>query len=112
MKSGSHLPRCENRGKAILMNLIDFASPITGADKTKRAAKAWLRALEATAPIAAHPTRVLPTVINDLAEIHGDSPALLSNGENLTYRELAGRSNQYSRWGIEQGIAKGDVVCL
>src|SRR5262249_45671294 len=43
---------------------------------------------------------------------HPDAPALLSDHECLTYRELAERSNQYARWAIEQGIAGGDVVCL
>ena len=74
--------------------------------------KAWLRALEATAPIAAHPSRTLPTVIDELAAIHGDAPALLSERETLTYRALAGRSNRYARWALAQGIAKGDTVCL
>jgi fatty-acyl-CoA synthase len=73
--------------------------------------KAWLRALEATAPIAAHPNRTLPTVIEELAAIHGDAPALLSERETLTYRALSGRSNQYARWALAQGIAKGDTVC-
>src|ERR1700681_3279404 len=52
-------------------------------------AKAWLRALAATAPIAAHPERTLPALIEELAEIYGDAPALLSDRESLTYRELS-----------------------
>ncbi len=42
----------------------------------------------------------------------GDTPALLSDRECMTYRALAERSNQYARWALEQGLAKGDVVCL
>ena len=76
------------------------------------AAKAWSRALELTAPIVRRPDRILPTVIEELAETFGDAPALLSDGECLTYRALAERSNRYARWAIEQGLAKGDVVCL
>jgi fatty-acyl-CoA synthase len=75
-------------------------------------AKAWSRALELTAPIVRHPDRILPTVIEELAEKRGDAPALLSDRECLTYRALAGRSARYSRWAIEQGLAKGDTVCL
>src|SRR5262245_22298336 len=112
MKCISRLSRIANRGKASFMTVIDREKPlalVTGGDS---AAKAWLRALEATAPIAAHPTRILPTIIDDLATSHPDAPALLSDHECLTYRDLAERSNQYARWAIEQGIAGGDVVCL
>jgi fatty-acyl-CoA synthase len=76
------------------------------------AAKAWLRALAATAPITAHPERTLPALIEDLAEIYGDAPALLSDRETLTYRELAARANRYARWGLELGLEPGDRVCL
>jgi fatty-acyl-CoA synthase len=76
------------------------------------AAKAWLRALAATAPITAHPDRTLPALIEELAETCGDAPALLSDRESLTYRELAARANRYARWAIELGVAQGDTVCL
>ena len=54
-------------------------------------AKAWLRALASTAPVALHPTRVFPVVIEELAERFGATPALLSEGECLTFRTLAER---------------------
>ncbi len=76
------------------------------------AAKAWLRALELTAPISRNRDRVMSTVIEELAAKSGDLPALLSDRESLTYRELSGRSNQYARWALEQGLAKGEVVGL
>ena len=75
-------------------------------------AKAWLRALEMTAPIAANPTRTLPAIIDALADIHGDAPALLSDHETLSYRALAARTNRYARWALAQGVAKGDTVGL
>jgi fatty-acyl-CoA synthase len=75
-------------------------------------AKMWLRALELTAPIANNRARVLPTVIGDLATELGDMPAVVSHGEQVTYRQLAQRSNCYARWALGQGLAKGDVVCL
>ncbi len=84
----------------------------TPANATASAAQAWLRALELTAPIPRNRDRIFPTMIEELAERLGDAPALLSDRECLTYRELAERSNQYARWALEQGIAKGDVVCL
>jgi fatty-acyl-CoA synthase len=41
-------------------------------------AKAWLRALEMTAPIAANPSRTLPAMLDALAERRGDALALIS----------------------------------
>jgi len=72
----------------------------------------WLRALEMTAQIANHRTRVLPIVVEELATALGEAPAILSDGELLTYRELAQMSNRYARWALGQGLAKGEVVCL
>ncbi|HTN73388.1 MAG TPA: long-chain-acyl-CoA synthetase [Methylomirabilota bacterium] len=74
--------------------------------------KSWVRALELTAPIINNPHRILPIVIEELAEKLGEAPALLSDRECLTYRGLAERSNRYSRWALDQGLAKGDTVCL
>jgi fatty-acyl-CoA synthase len=76
------------------------------------ATKAWLRALELTAPIVNNPRRIFPTVVEELAEKLGEAPALLSDRECLTYRALAERSNRYARWALDQGLAKGDAVCL
>jgi fatty-acyl-CoA synthase len=47
-----------------------------------------------------------------LAEKFGDAPALLSDRESFSYRELAARSNRYARWALAHGIRKGDTVCL
>jgi fatty-acyl-CoA synthase len=82
------------------------------APRQPSSARAWSRALERTVPIVRHPDRILPTVIDELAETRGDAPALLSEHECLTYRALAERSARYARWAIAQGIAKGDVVGL
>jgi fatty-acyl-CoA synthase len=74
--------------------------------------QAWLRALERTARIGGEPTRLLPTVIDELADKFGDAPALLSEQQTLSYRELAQAANRYSRWALEQGVRVGDSVCL
>ena len=71
-----------------------------------------LRALRYTTHIARNPTRVFPQVIEELAEKFGDAPALLSERERFSYRELGTRSNRYARWALAQGIAKGDTICL
>ena len=75
-------------------------------------AKAWLRALEMTTPIAANPTRTLPAMLDALAERHGDAPALISERETLSYRALAARANRYARWALAQNLAKGETVGL
>ena len=74
--------------------------------------RAWLRALELTAPIPRQRDRVLPAVIDELSNRLGDKPALLSDRECFSYHELAGRARRYARWALAQGVAKGDVVGL
>ena len=74
--------------------------------------RVWLRALTMTAPIAANPHRIMSSVVDSHAEQTGDATALISDGEILSYRALAGRSNQYARWAVQQGIRKGEIVCL
>src|SRR5271167_3858063 len=76
------------------------------------AANSWLRALELTATIPRNRDRTMSMVIEEVAARSGNAPALLSDRECLTYRELAERSNQYARWALRQGLAKGEVVCL
>jgi fatty-acyl-CoA synthase len=71
-----------------------------------------MRALELTAPISRNPTRILPTVVEELAARLGDAPALLSDRECMSYGALSERSNQYARWALAQGLMKGEVVGL
>ena len=74
--------------------------------------KAWLRALELTAPIARNRNRILSTVIEERAEQLADTPALLSDRECMTYGQLSQRINQYARWALDLGIGQGEVVGL
>ena len=74
--------------------------------------KAWVRALEMTAPIARNTSVTFPVLIEILADRFGATLALLSDRECLTFRALAERANQYARWAVGQGLAAGDVVCL
>jgi fatty-acyl-CoA synthase len=75
-------------------------------------AKAWLRSLQWTASIPRNRTRTLPVVVQELGDKYGARPALLSDRESMTYRELADRVGQYARWALAEGIAPGDVVGL
>ena len=82
-------------------------------DENKRSPlKAWVRALERTAPIDRNPGLTLPALIGTLAERFGDAPALTSRHSTLTYRTLSAACNRYARWGLERGLKSGDVVCL
>ena len=74
--------------------------------------KDWLRALELTANLGNAPTRTLPLVIDELAERFGDAPALLSEREELSFRQLAERARRYARWAMDHGLGAGDVVAL
>src|SRR6187431_1421711 len=71
-----------------------------------------LRALRMTTPIAKHPARVFPVVIEELADKYGDAPALISDRESLSYRALAERANRYARWALREKLAKGETLCL
>jgi fatty-acyl-CoA synthase len=81
-------------------------------EKAPSTAKAWLRALEMTAPIVRDPARTLPAMLDALAATHGDAPALISDRETLSYRALAARANRYARWALALGVAKGETVAL
>jgi fatty-acyl-CoA synthase len=75
-------------------------------------AKAWLRALEATAPVERGRAAIFPIIIEALAQRFDSAPALESRGSTLTYRTLAESVARYARWGLSQGLSPGDSVCL
>jgi fatty-acyl-CoA synthase len=77
-----------------------------------RAADAWRRALEMTSAITQNPLVTLPDVIEERARKFETKPALLSGGENLSYRALAEQARRYAHWALQQGLKTGDVVCL
>jgi fatty-acyl-CoA synthase len=77
-----------------------------------RPARQWLRALELTAPIVQTPWRTFPTVIEELAARFGEAPALLSERESFSFRQLAERSNRYARWALANHVGRGNTVCL
>src|SRR5690348_960008 len=105
-------PHRKSPQSALAMTLMEAETAATSKGRNRSPAKAWLRALELTAPIATHPDRIFPGVIEEVAEEFAEAPALLSDFECLSYRALAERSHQYARWALAQGLAKGDTVCL
>src|SRR3984885_1031248 len=76
------------------------------------ASKAWLRALEKTAKIDDQPQRIFPLVIEELGVRFGDAQALIAPGGNFSHAALAAQANRYARWGLAQGIEKGETICL
>src|SRR6185437_5806282 len=76
------------------------------------ATAAWLRALEETAQIPKNPSRTFPVLVEELRETFAEKTALLGNSGSLSFAGLSARANQYARWAIEQGVQKGDVICL
>ncbi len=93
------------------INFPDGPLPPT-ASAHRSANKDWLRALEKTAGIEKNPSRTLAREFDDVAALHGDGPALISEQESFSFRDLMERSNRYARWAIAQNLQKGDVVCL
>jgi len=85
---------------------------IVSAKADASASKAWLRALELTAAIPRKRDRLFSSVLQELAQRFGDHPSLVSERERFSYKSLVERSNQYAHWALEQGLAKGEVVCL
>ncbi len=94
------------------MALIENEPAALAGASDESASRAWLRALEAIAPIAQTPQRILPALIAESAEQHGAAPALISGRETLTYQGLVARANRYARWALAQKLGNGDTVCL
>src|ERR1019366_9609808 len=67
-------------------------------------AKAWMRAIERTSAISRQPERILPTIIDEMAERTPGAPALLSDRESFTYAELSARSNRYANWAVQNNV--------
>ena len=88
---------------------MDQTQQTSGKDSALRD---WVRALEATAPIARNPERLLLDAIEEVAASRGDAPALLSARERLSYEQLVGRANRYARWTLSENLAKGETVGL
>jgi fatty-acyl-CoA synthase len=87
---------------------------IAGAPRPSAAtpARAWLKALETTAQATRDPARTLARAAADWAAAYGDAPAVLGDIEHFSFRTLSERVNRYSRWALDAGLAKGDVVAL
>jgi fatty-acyl-CoA synthase len=76
------------------------------------AAKSWLRAIELTSRIETDQRRLFADIVEDWSKRQPDRPALISETETVSYRQLTERINRYARWALKAGIKTGDTVCL
>src|ERR1700730_278661 len=95
-----------------IMALVEIERPTRGGAGKDTALHDWVRALEATAPIAGKAQPTLPRVIEELARRQGGADALISARGTFTYRTLSERANRYARWAFDQELARGETVCL
>jgi fatty-acyl-CoA synthase len=87
------------------------ATAKTSTAKTSTA-KTWLKAIALTSRIESEPHRLFVDVVEEWARRQPDQPALLSDGQSFTYRELATRISQYARCALDLGIRRGSTVSL
>ena len=72
----------------------------------------WARALANIAPLQHQTALTLPVLIDHLAGVHEDRPALQSETCSLSYRGLAQRKNRFAHWAAAHKIGPGDTVCV
>ncbi len=71
-----------------------------------------VRSLSKVSKIIRNPDRTYPRVVRELAARHRDKVALISERERMTYGAYDRRGDQYARWAMTHGVAKGDAVAL
>jgi fatty-acyl-CoA synthase len=64
------------------------------------------------APLRHEPWSSVADLIDKLAELYENRPALEAEDGGLTYRELSQHKTQYARWALAQDIGAGDTVAL
>ena len=75
-------------------------------------AKLWLKAIGLTSRIEAEPRCLFADFVDQWAQRQPHRVALLSDGSDFTYAELAARINRYARWAMEIGAGPGVTICL
>jgi fatty-acyl-CoA synthase len=88
------------------------AIDVQSAVRSTSPAKDWARALEITTRATRDHARILPRAVAEWARKYGDAVALVSDQERLSFRGLEARMNQYSRWALDVGVARGETVAL
>ena len=94
------------------MDQSRVAIDVQSAVRSTSPAKDWARALEITTQATRDRARILPRAVAEWARKYGDAVALVSDQERLSFRGLEARMNQYSRWALDVGVARGETVAL
>jgi fatty-acyl-CoA synthase len=71
-----------------------------------------LRTLNRVKPIKSAPHLTISERMEAVCHKFADRPALIWDGQVLTFREFDARVNQIARWAKNQGVGKGDTVAL
>ena len=71
-----------------------------------------LRSLKRTEMVLKNPQNTLRETIEAVSARYPGNIALLSEGQHYTYAQWNARTNQYARWALAQGLAKGETVAL
>src|SRR4051794_24782271 len=91
---------------------MGISAEAVGRSSGASAAKAWARALARTAAIRQHRSRILSTVVDEMAEKYTNRPAVIADDGILTYGALADRAHRYARWAVDHGVGRGAAVGL
>jgi len=54
----------------------------------------------------------IPELLNEVSRIYAEKPALICDGDVLSYSDLARQSSRFASYLQQQGLVKGDVVAL
>jgi len=71
-----------------------------------------LRTLNRVKPIKSAPNLTISERMEAVCQKYADRPALIWDGEVVTFRDFDARVNQIARWVKSQGVRKGDTVVL
>ena len=74
--------------------------------------KIWLKALESAGRLTGDKSLALAGLLDAQALAFGAAPALIGETETLSYQALADRARRHTRWALDQGLRRGDVVAL
>jgi long-chain acyl-CoA synthetase len=76
--------------------------------------KPWLAHYDAdvAASLEPYPNKTLLDYLSELAETHGEKPALLFKGATMSYAKLAAESDAFGAALVAMGVRKGDRVAL
>ena len=76
------------------------------------ASRLWLQALDAVSVVEQDKSLTLGAVLNQLADLHGDSIALIDEDTSVSYLDLAAQVNRYTHWARKQAFPERTAIAL